>query len=86
MSSNFVRFQKIPNQAFAKNFTCLSKKLVNPLFYLSPYFLFHIPFLKNSLNSDKILQKFRPENSDGFGIHSEFFKMRNNTFYWNQRR
>ena len=38
-----MRFHKIPNQAFAGNFTCLSQKLVNPLFYLSSYFL----FLKN---------------------------------------
>ena len=44
MSPNFVRFQKIPNQAFAENFTCLSQILVNPLFYLSSYFLFGIPF------------------------------------------
>ena len=44
MSSNFVRFQKIQNQAFAEIFTCLSQKLVNPLFYLSPYFLLHILF------------------------------------------
>ena len=33
------RNQKITNQAFAENFTCLSQKLVNPLFYLSSYFL-----------------------------------------------
>ena len=26
MSSNFVRFQKILNQAYAENFSCLSKK------------------------------------------------------------
>ena len=48
MSSNFVRFQKIANQAFAENFTCLSQKLVNPLFYLSPYFFLHNPFQKIS--------------------------------------
>ena len=29
MSSNFVRIQKILNQAFAENFICLSQKLVN---------------------------------------------------------
>ena len=34
MSSNFMGFQKLPNQAFAENFTCLYQELVNPLFYL----------------------------------------------------
>ena len=32
-------------QAFAENITCLSQKLANPLFYLSLYFLFGIPFI-----------------------------------------
>ena len=32
------------NHAFAENFSCLSQKLVNPLFYPSRYFLLHIPF------------------------------------------
>ena len=35
---------KILNQVFAENFSCLSQKLVNPLLYLSSYFLFGIPF------------------------------------------
>ena len=30
MSSNFVRFQEILNQAPAINFSCLTQKLVNP--------------------------------------------------------
>ena len=30
MSSNFVRFQEILNQALAENFSCLTQKLVNP--------------------------------------------------------
>ena len=30
MSSNFVRFQEILNQALAENFTCLTQKLANP--------------------------------------------------------
>ena len=39
MSSNFVRFQKIPNQAFAENFTCLSHGEIrnfHPLYKLGP--------------------------------------------------
>ena len=39
-----MRFQEILNQAFAENFTCLYPKLVNPLFYVSLYFLLYIPF------------------------------------------
>ena len=30
MSSNFVRFQEILNQALAENFSCLTQKLANP--------------------------------------------------------
>ena len=30
MSSNFVKFQEILNQALAENFSCLTQKLVNP--------------------------------------------------------
>ena len=46
MSSNFVRFQEILNQAFAENFTCLTKKLANPLKNLALHFLLiGIPFV-----------------------------------------
>ena len=46
MSSNFERLQEIVDQADAENFSCLSQKLVNPLLYLSSYFLFgNSPFL-----------------------------------------
>jgi hypothetical protein len=61
MSSNFVRFQKIQNQAFAENFICLSQKLVNPLFYLSSYFLLHImalPVVEFSRQGYKIGKAF----------------------------
>ena len=30
MSSNFVRFQEILNQALAENFSCQTQKLANP--------------------------------------------------------
>ena len=30
MSSNFVRFQEILNQALAENFSCLTQKMANP--------------------------------------------------------
>ena len=45
MSSNFPRFQETPNQAFAENFICLSKKLANPLKNLALHFLIGIPFV-----------------------------------------
>ena len=34
----------------------INKKLVNPLFYLSLYFLFHIPFIYNLWNTRSTLQ------------------------------
>ena len=44
MSSNFVRFQEILNQAFAENFICLTQKLANSLNNLALHFLIGIPF------------------------------------------
>ena len=45
MSSNFVRFQEILNQALAENFTCLTQKLANPLKHLALNFIIGIHFL-----------------------------------------
>ena len=48
MSSNFERLHEIINEAYAENFSILSQKLANPLFYLSLYFLIGILFVKSA--------------------------------------
>ena len=50
MSSNFVMFQKIPNQAFAENFTGLSKTGEHPLLSI---FVFPIWYPNLSKYNDK---------------------------------
>ena len=44
MSSNFVRFQEILNQAFAENLISPTQKLAKPLKNLALHFLIGIPF------------------------------------------
>jgi hypothetical protein len=47
MSSNFVRFQEILNQALAENFTCLTQKLANPPLKSGSSFPNRDPLLRN---------------------------------------
>jgi hypothetical protein len=44
MSSNFERLHKTRNEAYAEDFSILSQKLANPLFYPALHFLIGIPF------------------------------------------
>ena len=53
-----MKFQKLPNQAFAENFTCLYKKLVNPLFYL--LFVFPIWYISPKYDLGPIWGKYNP--------------------------
>ena len=73
MSSNFEGLHEIRNEAYAENFSILSQKLVNPLFYLSLHFLIGIPFKNLSMNvssskighdfSNKVVQKLTLEKN-----------------------
>ena len=53
MSSNSVRFQNSPNQAFAENFTCLSKAGESPLLSISVFPITHPLFEKMRLQYNR---------------------------------
>ena len=63
MSSNFVRFQEILNQAFAENFICLTQKLANPPLKSSSSFPNRDPLLEKYCGPSKRLLYLSSENS-----------------------
>ena len=78
MSSNFVRFQEILNQAFAENFTCLTQKLVNPLKNLSLHFLIGIPFIEISPFIWRLPSKFQINWETAYLINLNFMTITEN--------
>ena len=71
MSSNFVRFQEILNQALAENFSCLTQKLANPPLKSGSSFL----------NRDTLLTDFHWDDAKGILVFSNSSKKRTKTIH-----
>jgi hypothetical protein len=74
MSSNFVRFQEILNQAFDENFSCLSQKMANPPLKSGSSFPNRDPLFENSWPSGSNFKSFSRS------IEQFFLTVRQNNF------
>ena len=74
MSSNFVRFQEILNQAFDENFSCLSQKMANPPLKSGSSFPNRDPLFENSWPSASNFKSFSRS------IEQFFLTVRQNNF------